>query len=358
MLCIASFFVFAILGIFSVSYRQLAGKAWYCLAKKIQFKPCDINFNEELKGKLLGKLIFTHPRLAKFLNTWIDWLAALFIILSIWSTISVLISGLNLIVYDTCNPYAAESCSLAGEACSLNKQSISFWEAATTGQSVSWMADHLKTLGTTITLVPSRFKTWDPKEYITADNTYLRAFDAQKPTAFEIVDPGCQFCAKLLRNIKQAKFDERYNLTYVAYPIPLNVEEGTYKFKNSVLIAQYLEALKMLPLASADTPADWRLLEMILTGEDATGTAWQLRFNNDFETAQAKAQIAQFLLSFGYRQEQVEQIDRLLGSEQVKARMEKNKAIVEQQIKTIKIPTILFGGRRYDRVVDVKKLSQ
>jgi len=38
----------------------LAAKAWYCVSRKMTFRTCEIRFDEELKGKLLGKLIITH----------------------------------------------------------------------------------------------------------------------------------------------------------------------------------------------------------------------------------------------------------------------------------------------------------
>lgn len=36
---------------------------------------------------------------------------------------------------------------------------------------------------------------------------------------------------------------------------------------------------------------------------------------------------------------------------------EKEKEIVEERIRTIKIPTIMFDGRRYDRVIGEEKLK-
>jgi hypothetical protein len=44
--------------------------------------------------------------------------------------------------------------------------------------------------------------------------------DPSKPYALEVIDPGCVFCAELFKNIKEADVESRYNLTYMAYPIP------------------------------------------------------------------------------------------------------------------------------------------
>ncbi len=158
MLCIAAFIVFLVLGIFSAAYRKLAGRAWYCVLRRVTFRPCDINFKEEVKGKLLGKFVFSHPRVAKFLSKWIDWLAAIFVVLTVWSVIAVLLSGLNLMVYDTCNPRDAESCSLGGEACSIGTTEPGFIEALMQGNPHGWAFGHVVQFGETIARVPDRFR--------------------------------------------------------------------------------------------------------------------------------------------------------------------------------------------------------
>jgi len=83
MFCIAAFIVFLFLGIFSVRYRKLAKKAWSCVARKLTFRPCEIGFKEDAKNILIGKLILTKPKLAKFLDKWIELFATIFVILSI-----------------------------------------------------------------------------------------------------------------------------------------------------------------------------------------------------------------------------------------------------------------------------------
>ena len=50
--------LFPILGIFSKDYRILFRKSWECVFKKLTLKPCDINIGEEVKNKLLGKIVF------------------------------------------------------------------------------------------------------------------------------------------------------------------------------------------------------------------------------------------------------------------------------------------------------------
>lgn len=339
MLCIAAFIVFGFLSIFSVSYRKLAKKAWYCVWRKMTFRPCDINFSQELKGKLLGKLIFTHPRLAKFLSHFANVIAFIFVILTIWSVIYVGWAGLNLYVYDTCEPQASESCSLAGEFCgvgSLGDEEFSLWN--------------------TIQRIPDRWRNWEGKDYISETPTYYKPYDANKPTAVEFIDPSCKFCKKLWGNIKEANFADNYNLTYVVYPIPAG--KNNYRFPNSYMMASYLEAVKKVPLSgTGTTTGDWQLLEKFFGDGDASGTI-QEQFNTVKDNPElARIKIHEFLKQIGYTDDQIAQIQTLSTSDEVKASLTLQKQIVEEKVKTIKIPTIIFNGRRFDRVVDVGALK-
>lgn len=359
MFCIAAFIVLFVCGIFSAAYRELARKAWHCVLRRITFRPCDINFSEEMKGKLLGKIILVHPRLARFLDRWSDVFASIFIVLSVWSLVSVSLSGLNLLIYDTCSPEHSEDCSLSGEACSISSYVPGFWESLRQGHPLQWAATEAGTLSTTVRLIPARFRTWKPEAYISADNTTYRPFDPRKRWALEIVDPGCHACASLFANIRTAGFENRYNLTYMVFPIPDAATWSHFKFMNSYLIATYLEAMKQVVPAhpTGNVPPDWRLLERIYTGADPQGVKWQQRFNLNLDPEQARRVLGEFCTDFGYSDDQREQIAKLAVSKEIAATLSAHKAIVEQQIRTVKIPTILFGGRRYDRVLTPARLK-
>src|SRR5580658_1177823 len=158
MFCIAAFVILFFCGIFSAAYRELAKKAWHCVMRRITFRPCDINFSEEMKGKLLGRIILSHPHLARFLDRWIDMFAWIFAILSVWSLAAVSLAGLNLLIYDTCSPGNSEGCSLSGDACSIASYKPGFWESLRNGRPVQWFSTEADTLGQTVLLIPARFK--------------------------------------------------------------------------------------------------------------------------------------------------------------------------------------------------------
>ena len=358
MFCIAAFIIFAILGIFSASYRSLAKRAWKCTLRKITFKPCDINFQEEAKAKLLGRFIITKPRLARFLDRWIGVFASIFVILSIWSLLVVLNSGLNLLVYDTCNPNNAESCSLAGEACGVASGKPGFWLSVKEGQIIPWAKDSVLTLGETITMIPNRFKEWNPNEFVYQFNTYYKPYDPNRPVALEIIDPSCKFCAKLFGNIKDTGFADRYNLTYLVYPIPDAKQKSGYRFPHSNMIASYLEAVKHFPLPMTNAPADWQILEKIFSGKDSDNVDYQIKFNTMYTATEAEDVILLWLKDMEYSEEKISAIRQVAYSDEVKQNLARQKEIVEDQIKTIKIPTIMFDGRRYDRAVGPEKFTK
>ncbi|MFA5954102.1 MAG: hypothetical protein WC817_01015 [Patescibacteria group bacterium] len=360
MFCIAAFIVFLILGIFSAYYRGLAKKAWYCVGRRLTFRPCDIHFDEEIKGIIAGKLVRRSPLLARFFLRWSNWLALVFVGLSIWSLIYVAVSGLNLFVYDTCNPQAAESCSLAGEACAVPSQNLDLFESFQQGQLASWAARPFVNVANTTSLVPNRLRSWNAADFTTAESTYYAPFDNQKITALEILDPGCHYCASLLNNIKAADFEHTHNLTYIAYPIPDPQQKSGYKFANSYLIAQYLEAVKLVPPSKLDgtTPADWKLLETILLGADGDGVQMQVKFNTLYSETEAEHKLQEMLPTFGYDEATIARVTEMAHSDKVVQIIKEHRAVVEQQIRTIKIPTIIFNGRRYDRVISSDTLKK
>jgi hypothetical protein len=269
---------------FSAANRKLARKAWHCVLRRITFRPCDINFSEEMKGKLLGKIILVHPTAGAISGT-LDRRLCLDIRHS-----ECLEPGRR-------GAGRAESSDLRhlrsaafGELFAERRGLLDFELCAgilgihSRGPpAVQWVVNSADTLGDTVRQIPARFSTWKPQDYISADNTTYLKYDPAKPWALEIVDPGCPACASLFANIKTAGFENRYNLTYIIFPIPDATNWSGYKFMNSYLIATYLEAMKQVAPAhpTSNVAPDWRLLERIYTGVDAEGRPVAGAFRSD-----------------------------------------------------------------------------
>ncbi len=360
MLCIIAFVIFLILfpilGFFP-EYRRLFARSWECVFKKITLKPCDINLGEELKNKLLGKIALRFPKITKFLDKTFSFWAFLFVVLNIWSLVYVGLAGLNLFVYDTCEPASGEGCALSGDSCSISIDQLTFDEALKQDKLLDWSAQPAKQFGETVSRIPSRLQNWEAKDYLAPTATYYKN-NPGKPTALEIIDPGCPSCMQLWNNIKQTDFTDRYNLSFLVYPIPNKNNLNGYRFNNSKLLAKYIETLKQFPLNS-DVPAEWQFLNKIFT-EKVGDDNLQFMFSQMYQanSKQAVDKIELMLKELGYSNDKITEISTKAQSGEVENNLVAQKNIVENKIKTLKIPTILFGGRRYDRVVDVETLKK
>ena len=121
-------------------------------------------------------------------------------------------------------------------------------------------------------------------------------------------------------------------------------------------MTQYLEALRLHPLDGAETPVDWQILERIFTEKAETGLPWQDTINK-MDSLEATDTLVGWLGEFGLTAEQIDVVVAEAGSDAVTEVIAANKTIVEDKINTIKIPTIIFDGRRHDGLVSVDGLQ-
>ena len=288
MFCIAAFIILAIISIFSVKYRKMAKQAWSCTLHRVTFRPCDTSFKEETKSKLLSHVANRTPKLVKFADFVIEFLSFVLVILTVWSLYVAFMALLNLFVWGTCNPNNASSCSLTSETCSIETVRKDFVQLTVEGKPWQWFVDEASEVGNTFANIPTRLKNWQATDYLPANATYYFKNDSSKPTAVEVIDPGCSVCMRLFKNIKSADFESKYNLTYIAYPISSTTHRSGYKFANSYVITTYLEALKLNPIASSKTPTDWQLIQKIFTTSDENGLSYQSKLNTLMSNAEAK----------------------------------------------------------------------
>ncbi|MBC7443501.1 MAG: hypothetical protein H7311_13455 [Ramlibacter sp.] len=353
MFCIAAFIVLVFMAAVSARYRRYLGKAWNCTLRRVTFRPCDTTFKQDVKDHLLAPLAVRRPGLVGPASVTLEVLAVLVVLTTIWSGYTVVKSGVNLYVYGTCNKQDSASCSLGAEACSIPDQTPSFGESLAEGDVIGAFGNDFASLGETFSAIPSRMQNWDAKAYLPANASYLNAFDAKKETALEVIDPGCTYCLQLFENIEEAGFASKQNLSYIAYPI---ASADGYKFKNSLLVTQYLEALRLNPLADAKTPVDWQILSRIYTEKSDAGVSWQSVINGA-EPAEATALLQDWAGEFGLSPAQVATVASVAASDEVAGIIAANKALVEESIHTVKIPTIIFDGRRHDGLVSVGDLD-
>lgn len=357
MFCIAAFIVLAIIGIFSASQRKLAKKAWECTLRRVTFRPCDTTFKDDVKNKLLSHVATRTPKLVKAADIGIEVASFILVILTVWSLLSVMYSGLNIFVWGTCTPNEASSCSLTSETCSIDQGNKGFWQLLAEGRPWDWFINGGTQLIDTFANIPNRLKNWEATDYLPQNATYYFEYDESKPTALEILDPGCIVCSKLFKNIKEAGFENSYNLSYIAYPIKNPYKEGEYKFKNSYTVTRYLEAIKINPLAGETTPTDWQIIERIFTTDDENGLSYQTKINSKLSQEEAENLIINWLSEIGYSNDAIEKIKTDADSQAVSDIISDNSKIVKEGVNTLKIPTIIFDGKRHDGSLSTSKLQ-
>lgn len=352
MFCIAAFLVLLVLGAFSARYRGYLRRAWGCTVRRVTFRPCDTSFSQDIKDNLLAPVAARRPGLVRPAAIAIEVAALLIIVTTMLSAYVVAKGALNLWVYGTCDKANAEGCALGAQSCSIGALEPTFLDKVVALDVVGAIGGEVADVAETIGAIPDRLRTWDAAEYLPPNVTWRTGFDPARPTALEIVDPGCSVCAKLAANIREAGFADRYNLAYIAYPIPDLT--GT-RFPNSGLVVRYLEALRLHPVAGAEVPADWQLLERILSGTDPSGKPWQIVVNGA-APEEATALLQGWLGDFGLDEAGIEAIVAEADSERVASIIEANQAVVRETIGTRKIPTVIFDGSRHDGLVDVDGL--
>jgi hypothetical protein len=109
--CIVAFVVFAFLSIFSAKYRPLAKDSFKCVFRMIQFKPCEVEFEQKVRSKITAKLMRI-PSLARFFYNYFKPISWIFTIAFFASLIYSAYGIYNLIRYGSCQP---------GATCAVNK---------------------------------------------------------------------------------------------------------------------------------------------------------------------------------------------------------------------------------------------
>lgn len=356
MVCIVAFLVVLVLSAVSAKYRKLLGKAWGCFSRRVTFRACDTTFRDDIKSSMLAPLALKAPRLVKPASIAIEVVAWIMVLSLIVSLYLLGRSGLNLFVYGTCDKQNAQACTLAAQACSIGDEEPGFWASIGSGDILGAFGREFASVGDTIATIPSRLREWDAAEYATSDATYLGGYVEGRPVALEVLDPGCQFCAELFRNMQASGFDETHNVTYIAYPIKAAFG---YKFANSPLVASYLAAVRAWEAqhgsgGRAET-GDWVILEQLFTTDQPGGQTTQ-EWMNDADAADAEARLQEWLAEAGYAPDEVGQIVALAGSSEVAATLEASRSVVEDDIRTVSIPSLIAGGRLHAGLVGVDAL--
>jgi hypothetical protein len=357
MVCIAAFIILAVvsLPVLALSiigkynkkvaklvspYFKMFKKSWYCVGKRVTLQKCESSFKSEIKNSLLKRVIVKKPKLVKPLSITIEVVAVLIVLVTVWSLLTAVKSGLSLYVYGTCNVSNPSGCVLGeSEFCAVEDNAPKGFLEGIGAWFTEW--------GDIAADLPARVQHWEARDHVPDTADYYGKFDSNKPVALEIFDPGCFVCRNSFVKQKASGFFDNYNAALMPYPIP--GDKNGYRFKNSGVITRYIIAVHHKPLADSTYPASWRIVEKIFTSYNEDDRNWQDVFNTDeeYDGAKVEAVLTGWLAEFGYTDTEITEIKDLTSSSQVAEAMENNKKVVEDKVRVKMIPTMIYDGKRH-----------
>ncbi len=334
MVCIAAFIILALIGIFVAiisifkrevgrAYWKVFKKAWGCVWKKVRLQKCETNFKDDVKNSLLKKVVLTKPKLVKPLSVVIETFSVIIVGVAIWAILTSIKSLLALWALGTCNVSHPASCALGSESCSIDEENL------------NWFSEW----GEIFIAIPDRFKSWNAENYLVEPVIYLND-ENNLPLALDIVDPGCSACMQSYKNQINGDFIKNHHVAIMVYPIEL--DDGSYKFKNSGIITRYIHAANL-----SSTNYGVKILNRIFTERNESGAIYQNIFNNELDPEGAEDLLKTWLADFGATMEEIKNISTLAHSEQVTELMQKVKSMVTETIRAKGIPTLIYDGRKH-----------
>ena len=356
MICIAAFIILLLIWLFTPAMKifgfkkqaeninKMFKKSLHCFSRRATFRACDSNFGDEIKHSILRKLIVKHKKWVKPVSWAIEAVSFLIIVVSIWSLLTVVKSGLALYTFGTCDVQQPDACALSGsEACTIDGSNGN-------GPIVSWFTDW----GEIFSAMPSRWTTWNAEELVVENSSYYGEFSGKSENsnavAVDIFDPGCIICRRSFVAQKESGFFEKYRAHLIPYVI---TSEAGDKFNNSELIARYIEAIRGIqPEQGEKISPEWLIVENLFTKKDEQGVIWQENFNGvsikAYSAEKVESVLATWLKDAGYSEQQISDLATKAKSSEITAKLEANKKLVEDQIRTKKIPTMIFDGKRHE----------
>lgn len=348
MVCIAAFIILCLVGVFVAflsifrrdigkKYWAVFKKAWGCVGKKARLQKCETNFKDDVKNSLLSKVVLKHPKWVKPLGVAIEVSAILIVFITIWSLVEAVKALLALWVFGTCNVSQPASCALGAEVCGI--------DAAEPTNPLEWTGRWFSEWGEIFVNIPDRFHDWQAEDYLVEPYSYAQPYQEGKPLALDIFDPGCLVCVQSYRNQKSSGFFDQYNTVLMVYPIQL--PDGTYKFTNSDVIAQYMHAADLL-----DTDYAPRILDRIFTESDANGMLYQSVLAQS-TSAEAEQILQKWLQEFGMKKSEIKKLVEAARGEQVQEIMRQVQDMVENRIHAKGIPTLIYDGKKHNGLFKV-----
>jgi hypothetical protein len=114
-ICVVALVVLSIMSLFSAKYRKPAKDAFKCVFKMIQFKPCDVGLETQIKTTITSKLMFA-PSIARFFYKHFRVISWAFTIAFFVSLFYSAWGIYNIIVYGSCEPSNPGACLVTSQS--------------------------------------------------------------------------------------------------------------------------------------------------------------------------------------------------------------------------------------------------
>ena len=102
MLCLFTLVVVALLATVSARHRPLAREALDCVLRRMTLRPCTTGLDERVRAAITGRVMRSHPHLARFLHRHLEAVAWAFFLLFVVSTVHLAYGFYNFTRYGSC----------------------------------------------------------------------------------------------------------------------------------------------------------------------------------------------------------------------------------------------------------------
>lgn len=343
MVCIAAFIILSVISIFvgflsifkrdiGARWWQVFKKAWDCVWKKVRLQKCQTSFKDDVKNTILKKVIIKRPDLVRPLSLAIEIASVLIVALTVWSIVEATKAGLSLWVFGTCNLSSPSSCTLGAEACSIDSVS----PQGPLESAGRWFSEW----GEIFAGIPDRLHSWSAQDYLVQPAFFENPDHAHLPLALDFFDPGCSACLQTYKNQLNSGFFDRYHVAFI--PFAIKLPDGSYKFKNSILVTRYLHALSVKHPSVAS-----RLLHRFFTESDSNQINYQSLFLQQLSETQASDLIELWLTEFGLNSAEIQELSKLAHSQEVTEKLEKINQLITSKLRAKTIPVTIFNNQKH-----------
>jgi len=109
--CIIGLAIFGVLGIFSTKYRRYFRESLHCMKRQVTFRPCDTQFDHEMKSKIAASAGKKSERLGRFIYKRFALLSWIMIIMLVASIALIGLGVYNYFAFGNCNgPNSSDFC--------------------------------------------------------------------------------------------------------------------------------------------------------------------------------------------------------------------------------------------------------